>query len=486
MSKKNRNFVTFILKLSYTPSLFYKKRVKKLVSVAVMITVVLLSEAMFAQRNEPFVISGVWERKETPKEVVLFQVVSGRLEAVSVTLLQNDKSFAMAYAPPREGFYVVGIGNPSIRADKYTFYFKPGDQLNFIVNDTSYTLVGKNTPENVAMTAWHSFILPLERMSFYPSHADYREFFAVMESQSQKPFRPTPTGNRVFDRAFANYRELDLTHVAINFVQTPFIDLPENDDFPRFFKGLNVKKFDNTSSLIFPYRLLTNILLTQDLLSKNPVSGNNPNLALMSILTNDTLKGEVFLYILATVEDVLEMRDLSVKFSQYIITEDQKRRFNLQIERIHRLHLEKGPGVTGFIPSYEDVHGNLISAAEFKGKVMYVYIWATWCAPCLAQIPDKKRLKELYDGSDDLVIIGVSIDAQKDLQKWRDFVKERDLGGIQVHGNIEGPYNISKLYHVTGIPRFLLFDKEGKIVSTDAPRPSSPELIPLLNKLLKQ
>jgi thiol-disulfide isomerase/thioredoxin len=460
--------------------------VKKIIFVAVVLTAVFMFEAGFAQRTEPFVISGVWERKETPREIVLFQVIQGRLEGVSVTLLQDDNSFAMAFAPPTEGFYVVGIGNPNIRADKYTFYFKPGDQLNFVVNDTSYTLVGENTRENIAMTAWHNFIQPLEWASFYGANVPYQTFFTLLEDRLNNPFRATRTGNRKFDELFAKYRKFDFIHCAVNFVQTPFIDLPERVDFPRFFKELDITDFDNTNILIFPYRLLSNILLTQKMLSDDPILENNPNMPLMEILTNDTLKGEIFLGILSVTSELSDLLAVNAKFARYIVTEDQKKRFHQQIERINRQHIERGPGVAGFIPTYQDIHGNDVSADEFKGKVIYIYVWATWCSPCIAQIPDKKKLKKYYADNDDVVIIGISIDAPKDLQKWRDFVVEKNLGGIQVHGNIEGPYNISKLYHVTGVPRFLLFEKKGNIVSLNAPRPGSDEIVALINKLLRE
>jgi thiol-disulfide isomerase/thioredoxin len=112
-------------------------------------------------------------------------------------------------------------------------------------------------------------------------------------------------------------------------------------------------------------------------------------------------------------------------------------------------------------------------------------VWATWCGPCRAEIPHLKKVKDYFAENKNIVFVGISTDNPRDTQKWKDFVTKEKPGGIQLHGNIEGPMNISRLYQITGIPRFLLFDKQGNIVSLDAPRPSSAELIPMLTRLLR-
>jgi len=465
---------------------------KKFTAIVILITAIMLFDTGFAQRNAPFVISGTWERRGNPTEIVLYQVISGRLERVSVALLQSDQSFAMAFVPQTEGFFVVGTGSPNMRADKYTFYMKPGDQLNIAVNDTSYTLVGENTLENIAIKAWHDFIQPLEWHSFYfaratPPSLTYVDFFPLLQERLDNPFVAPRTRNRVFDAAFATYRKFDLIHCALNFAMTPRSVHPQDEDFPDFYRTLNVKNFDNTDILIFPYRLLPTILHFQNRFSEENLIGDNPNIALMNMLTNDTLKGEVFLTnILSAIRELPRMQEANTRFAKYVVTDDQKRRFNQEIERVNRLHLEQGIGNPGLDWTFKDVNGNDVSFSDFRGKVVYVDVWATWCSPCRAEIPHKKKVKEHFAGNDNIVFVGISTDAPRDIQRWRDFVASNELTGYQLHGNIDGPGNISRLYNITGIPRFLLFDKRGNIVSIDAPRPSSAEIIPLLTRLVQQ
>jgi thioredoxin-related protein len=82
-----------------------------------------------------------------------------------------------------------------------------------------------------------------------------------------------------------------------------------------------------------------------------------------------------------------------------------------------------------------------------------------------------------------LEIVSLSIDKLDDKEKWLAMVKDENLQGIQLLANQEWNSDFVRDYNIQGIPRFILIDKEGKIVDADAPRPSDPRLIELLNKL---
>lgn len=83
----------------------------------------------------------------------------------------------------------------------------------------------------------------------------------------------------------------------------------------------------------------------------------------------------------------------------------------------------------------------------------------------------------------DVEIISLSTDAIKDKEKWLKMIKDENLGGTQLFAG--GPGNeFSQYYKVNTIPRFLVFDRKGKIVSVDSPRPSNPALKALLEKTL--
>jgi thiol-disulfide isomerase/thioredoxin len=133
---------------------------------------------------------------------------------------------------------------------------------------------------------------------------------------------------------------------------------------------------------------------------------------------------------------------------------------------------------------YENHKGGTTSLESLKGKYVYVDVWATWCGPCRAEIPHLKKVEGAYHGKN-IEFVSISIDAAKDHEKWQKFVTDKELGGIQLFADNDWNSQFVKDYQINGIPRFILIGPKGEIVSADAPRPSSPALVEVLNDLLK-
>ena len=125
--------------------------------------------------------------------------------------------------------------------------------------------------------------------------------------------------------------------------------------------------------------------------------------------------------------------------------------------------------------NYDNYKGGKTKLEDFRGKYVYIDVWATWCAPCRAEIPFLKKLEEKYHQKD-IVFLSLSIDQLKDVEKWRKLIKDKELGGVQVFADNDWNSQFIKDYNITGIPRFILIDPNGKIVKADAPRPSSPTI----------
>ena len=126
--------------------------------------------------------------------------------------------------------------------------------------------------------------------------------------------------------------------------------------------------------------------------------------------------------------------------------------------------------------NYPDTDGNEFSLTSFKGNLVYVDVWATWCGPCKAEIPSLQKLEADYHGKD-ITFMSVSLDTDK--EAWEKMVAEKELGGVQLWA--DGWSKITKDYAIFSIPRFMLFDAEGNVVSTNAPRPSSSEIRGLID-----
>ncbi|MBC9795828.1 TlpA family protein disulfide reductase [Sinomicrobium weinanense] len=133
--------------------------------------------------------------------------------------------------------------------------------------------------------------------------------------------------------------------------------------------------------------------------------------------------------------------------------------------------------------NYENYEGGTTSLDDLKGKYVYIDVWATWCGPCKAEIPFLKEVEEEYRDKN-IEFVSISVDQEKDYDKWKAMVEEEQLKGIQVIADNDWESKFVTDYLIKGIPKFILLDPEGNIVSSNAPRPSSPDLKKMFDEFL--
>ncbi len=133
--------------------------------------------------------------------------------------------------------------------------------------------------------------------------------------------------------------------------------------------------------------------------------------------------------------------------------------------------------------AYPTKDGNVISLDDLRGKYVYVDVWATWCGPCKREIPYLKELTSDYKGKD-IAFVSISIDERKDYDKWIAMLADKEMEGIQLFADKDWKSDFVQAYAIEGIPRFILIDKDGKIISADEARPSEPKLREKFNELL--
>jgi len=131
---------------------------------------------------------------------------------------------------------------------------------------------------------------------------------------------------------------------------------------------------------------------------------------------------------------------------------------------------------------FENYLGGTTSLDDLKGKYVYVDVWATWCGPCKREIPSLKEVEKKYHGKN-IEFVSISVDKAKDHDKWKKMVEEKELKGIQLFSDKDWGSDFVQGYSIKGIPRFILIDPDGNIVSSNAPRPSESRLIDLFDEL---
>lgn len=134
----------------------------------------------------------------------------------------------------------------------------------------------------------------------------------------------------------------------------------------------------------------------------------------------------------------------------------------------------------------KDITGNGLSLAEViekhRGKVIYMDMWASSCGPCRKEMPASRRLKDRLD-SDGVIFMYISSDRNE--SDWKRAVKEYDLGDIgENYRIVSAESKFLKEIKFRYIPRYLIFDTDGRLVNLDAPRPSSSEIINEIGKYI--
>ena len=120
--------------------------------------------------------------------------------------------------------------------------------------------------------------------------------------------------------------------------------------------------------------------------------------------------------------------------------------------------------------------GKPFSIEELKGKVVLIDFWATWCGPCLAELPNVQEQYELYHEKG-FEVVGISLD--EDRAELEAFLEEKKLPWITLHqndGSGWGNENAAR-YSINGIPACFLIDQEGKVVSLECRGEVLPEML---------
>lgn len=131
----------------------------------------------------------------------------------------------------------------------------------------------------------------------------------------------------------------------------------------------------------------------------------------------------------------------------------------------------------------QDAKGKTWRLSDFRGKAVYVDCWATWCGPCCMEIPYMEKLYAKLKSDKRVELISVSLDDNKadwlkklkaDKPAWKQFICSDSFDSA-----------LAKNYDIDAIPRFLFIDKDGNVLSLDAPRPSDEEIVEFITSKLR-
>lgn len=141
-----------------------------------------------------------------------------------------------------------------------------------------------------------------------------------------------------------------------------------------------------------------------------------------------------------------------------------------------KLKGDKAPDFT-----LHDENGNFYKLTDFKGKNLLIDVWASWCRPCISEMPTLKKMFVEFDTSN-LQIINVSVDTQRD--KWLKAKKKHNPIGLQLYAEGGNQSQFAKNYLVEFLPRYILIDKQSNVFSFYAKKAEEGKLENEVKELL--
>jgi thiol-disulfide isomerase/thioredoxin len=139
----------------------------------------------------------------------------------------------------------------------------------------------------------------------------------------------------------------------------------------------------------------------------------------------------------------------------YLITTSAS--YAIEKPNIKNLILIKNPKTYGAV-IFKDKYQKEVNLANYKGKLLLLNFWATWCAPCREEMPSLDNL-QLDKGLNNLKIFPINI-GQDDLSKSEIFFKELNIKNLDIY--FDSTITLAKKFSLRGVPTTILFNKEGK------------------------
>lgn len=152
-------------------------------------------------------------------------------------------------------------------------------------------------------------------------------------------------------------------------------------------------------------------------------------------------------------------------------------------EKLKAIVEVKAGGEVPYDPEMTRPDGTKCRFSDLKGKIIYIDVWATWCGPCCKEIPHLEKVVEQFKDNDRVRFISISIDENHDA--WQKKLDKDKPQWEQFILSAEEQERFMSKWNITGIPRFIILDREGHVTNADASRPSNPELVKQLEELSK-
>ncbi len=431
------------------------------------------------------------------QSVSLYKVENGETVKLGFRWPEKDGSFSFDIPLEKESIFFIAKGGGKGGELKYVLYLKPGSisQLNLYSSKTSLEYdsceMDKENEETVLLQQWNDLFIPLCNAGRILKQRD--NFFVLFNefvSKAERFKKSISTSNNYFNQLLKLKVDIDLdyarTAAFFYFNERLNSGYDTSSSHRNFYKPVLQKgkyceaqllNTDHGMDLLRFYTAVHRFVGAKSVSEFQQAAFKTPA---VDPICNDELKGTVVLSYLPRIFTQEELALNIQPFEKYFVTSALKEAYNKKKTELTPF----ATGAAAYNFSLTDVNEKVVSLKSLRGKVVVLDLWAMWCAPCLKEKPYFQQIEEEYKSNNEIVFVSVSTDGMGQKDRWKDFVKRKGWNGIELIS--EYTESVMKYYKVEGIPRFMIFDRNGKIVTVNAPMPSDPGFKALIEQTLKK
>jgi thiol-disulfide isomerase/thioredoxin len=403
--------------------------------------------------------------------------------------VSEDGSFSDTLFVNKNDYYSLRIGRESS-----SVYLRKGGTLTLMIDieqfDESLTYSGSIAPENNYLAA--KYLVSEQEMAFDKVYVLSQEKFILVVNKIYKIYTDLLNASQGISEEFKQkeYKEIEFAHInnIENYEQyyqylTKDLDFKAEETLYKDYKDFNFNDTEAYETSNAYKRLLET---HYQRIAQNEANNNRKDLTLtyLETINNSFSDGSVKEQLMFNYLRYGMKANEALESVYKLYKSSSQNSDNLsKVTSSYKVLTKLTPGKASPKFIYENYIGGMTDLEDLAGKILYIDVWATWCGPCLREIPALKSLENDYHNKN-IAFVSLSIDEKKDYQKWRTMIADKELTGIQLMADNNWNSSFVTSYGIKGIPRFILIDTVGNIINSDAPRPSNPEIRKILDELL--
>lgn len=403
----------------------------------------------------------------------------------------RDTTLTIALDSPRYYRYMDRDNNSRL------LYISPGSETVITCGDGVPVVSGSNEAEN-RFAAEHTYVCRTSDSikDYTPQWVEYQQreverLGAKLDASGLSPDF-VAMQKLYYQYVFLNQR--------LNGVEVASVFAPEGTDRPVIADGyydfLKDLKFDDPRIVEMPkwFEVVDKALTEMEKHGFIPVSNDHYMKIYAERIGNERVRSQYLVRLLRLALKKGYTDDFMAHLDEVrpLITDPEAAAQIPAIEQEYARAVEQGKGVARGMAmpemTFNTVDGHQYSLADFKGKILILDFWFTGCLPCKAEVPHFEKLAKEFAGRD-VQFISISLDTGDQLYKeWQRVMAAKPADSAVLGVNLPGGFTspLLKRLNITGVPRIMLIDREGRIIDTHAKRPSDPKLAQQLTTLLAQ